>query len=75
MLDEGRWIGRSEQVGAAFCGNEGDGRVHGQEVVSRTKPICLHFYKLTSACKNGGRKNTVGYARLDIMLAEDEKLD
>ena len=32
---EGRWIGRPEQVGAAFCGNEEDGRVHGEEARRR----------------------------------------
>jgi len=35
LLDEGRWIGRPEQVGAAFSNNEEDGRVHGQEARRR----------------------------------------
>ena len=36
----------------AFCGNEEDGRVHRQEVVSHSRPyFCLHFYKLTSFVK------------------------
>ena len=34
QLDEGRWIGRPEQVEVAFYDNEEDGRVHGQEVYS-----------------------------------------
>ena len=74
LLDEGRRIGRPEQVGVAYCGNEEDGRVNGQEVVSLSRPryFCLHFYKLTSDCKNGGRSR-VGYARLDKRL-EDEEL-
>ena len=34
---------RPEQIGAAFCGNEEDGKVHWQEVVSHSRPyFCLH---------------------------------